>query len=904
MTTGLGAAAERPFAETTETETATATAAEAHWRAPLAGAEPVVAGLILSRRCALDFAALAPLGAGAALARLAEAESLAQARIPAAEALADSLFGLVTSCSEQERRTVLAVKRAVHNQRAVSAEQAATLAALGGPDLADKLACYDKARAGELECRAEAEALFERSIEEGRRTIATLAGGQDFLKALHLSGRQLVESSWRYSRQVLAEGRCDKSSRKMEARLVSFLYRMALKPSPFGAFVELRFHARDCAPAQSEAPTRRVIVARMLLLWLVNNLLSHPAIAEQARLRLNPLLSWEPDRITFFRRAEEGAFDMFGRERFVGLPRRPAIDRLLVEAGRRDDVPALVAEMVRQGESEEVVRTVLQRLVECGAIERTLAIPDQTLRYAEAAARAFAALPGEAAQRAGEVFESIDSIETALAGADVAERIGLVERLHGEIAAGCEISGEPVPAADSIKTYFYEEVGSRVARDDLAPELPEAAIADLAALTPAIGLFDELLIERLALYHFFRERFGASPGPVPLLDVYKAFSSLPPEVLEKRLAGGDCPEVASLHGLRREWIAEVRSRLGEGESEDLDLAAAPGLFDRPLPAFARGWDSTSFYLQPSDEGFAGPIAMNGATMGHGAAMARFCSVLDEGGELGAVLRESDRRAFPGVRRADISAVLGTNTNLHPPLWEEQLEYPGSLAADEGGAVVRLNGLALSADPGAHRLVLTGGGDPRPIALTPLNALYPTIGPSLYRFLSLLSPYGNFRSRAWLLHLTDRGRGLAQLPRLRFGRIVLQRRCRIVGAQSAATLAGADPMTLAGLAGFEAWRAEHRLPRRGFYSGFAGVGQGPGRSTVEAVLKQSRQMRLRKPHYFDFANPFLMRSLRADLSAHPDLNLLFEEALPDVAGYEGPAGGRAEEYIVQLDVPRR
>ncbi|MBV8688177.1 MAG: lantibiotic dehydratase [Alphaproteobacteria bacterium] len=900
--TGLDAAAERPTADMTGIGAAGFDESEA---TPLAAPRPQVAGLILSRRCALDFAALGPLGAEAAMATLAEAERLAGSCAEAAEALAGALFPLVSRCSETERRIVLAVKRAVHNQRDVTPEQAAALIALGGPAVDDALARYGRSRAEAIDARRRAEAQFEATLDGGRRTIATLAGGQDFLKALHLSGRQLVESSWRYSRGVLEEGRCDKASRKMEARLVSFLYRMALKPSPFGSFVELRFHARDSAPSTESAPTRHVVVARMLLLWLVNNLLRYPPIAAQARLRLNPLITWEPDRLTFFRRAEEGAYDMFGRERFVALPRRPAIDRLLAAAARQGSVPALIEEMVGHGEDEATVRAVLERLIECGAIERTLNIPDQTLRYARAAAEAFASMPGEAAERASQAFANIDAMETEFAEADVAGRISLVGRLYGEIESASAISGDSVPGPEGIKTYFYEEVGSRVPADAIVPEIPESVVSDLADLTPAIGLFDEILIERLALYHFFRERFGESGAPVPLLDMYKAFSSLAPEEIDRRLAGGDCPEVAALSVLRREWIQEVRARLAEHGGDEVDLrAVAPDLFRPPHRAFARPWDSASFYLQPSDAAFGGPIAMNGATMGHGAAMARFCSVLEERSELGAVLRRSDERAFPEARRADLTAVLGTNTNLHPPVWAEQIEYPGSLAADDGRPVLHLNALAVSADPDTHRLVLTSEGDPRPIDLTPLNALYPTIGPSLYRFLSLLSPYGNFRSRAWLLHLTERGRGLSGLPRIRYGSIVLQRRCRIVGADAAATLAETDPMTLEGLAAFEAWRRAHDLPRRGFYSGFAEAGSGRGRSTVEAVLKQSRQMRLRKPHFYDFANPFLMRALRAHLSANPELSLLFEECLPDAACYEGGGPSRAEEFIVQLDVPRR
>ena len=855
-----------------------------------------VSPFILARRCTINFADLSALSAADAVAAAGRRRDQVCAQDLQRQELADALFDLVTNCERNDRRSVLALKRAVHNHRAPADEDVRTVRRIANPVVARALDDHLAGSVRDRGLQCDAERAFDEAVAAGRTAIAELARREIFLKGLQVSGPKLVEAARRYSRQHLAGETIDKASRKMEARLVSFLYRTALKPSPFGTFTE--FRALVAGRTRPSSPARHyIVISRMLLLWVVNMMLTDPALCDVVPLRRNPLLHFKGDRITYFRRGDEGAQDMFGRERFVSLARLPAVERLmaLVEPGiAANDL------VVRLGGDPVAGRQLVAKLVDAGALERTLAIPDQTMRYAHAAALALAAIDHPKARTAASIFAGIDAIEADLGEADVELREALVDRLHGEIGRLCMLCDQPVPAADSIKTYFYEQVVAAVGEQSPVAVLPAALSDDLVALAPVIGLFDEMLVERLALAHFYRETFGFER--VGLLTLYKAFSSLDPMEIDARMAGRDCPEAATVIALRGAWIVRLRACIERvGDIDELDLRDVdPDLFAATMPSFVGVWDSTSFYLQPCSSDFAGQVVLNGATAGHGAAIARFCPAFPDTDDLAALIGETERRSFPGRRVADLTSVLGTNTNLHPPIWPTEIEYPGSTASP-GREVLHLHTLQVSFDPASYRLMMTTSGDDRPVSLASLNALYPAVGPGLYRFLSLLSPYGNFRSRAWLLNLTDRGRMLSGLPRLRLGRVVLQRRCRVVPPPAFRDVMTQDPMTLAGLVAYKDWASAHDLPMYGFYSGFAQNVPKLTTSSFEAVLNASRKTRLRKPHFYDFTNPFLMRTLRADLKAEPDYNILVEECLPD-ARISGADGYRAEEFIVQVDRP--
>jgi len=60
----------------------------------------------------------------------------------------------------------------------------------------------------------------------------------------------------------------------------------------------------------------------------------------------------------------------------------------------------------------------------------------------------------------------------------------------------------------------------------------------------------------------------------------------------------------------------------------------------------------------------------------------------------------------------------------------------------------------------------------------------------------------------------------------------------------------------------------------------------------------RRARAYKPHYLDFGSVFLVKALvRAIAGAGPDAVLVFEECLPDTAGYDDQVRA-AEEFAVE------
>ena len=115
----------------------------------------------------------------------------------------------------------------------------------------------------------------------------------------------------------------------------------------------------------------------------------------------------------------------------------------------------------------------------------------------------------------------------------------------------------------------------------------------------------------------------------------------------------------------------------------------------------------------------------------------------------------------------------------------------------------------------------------------------------------------------------------------------------------------NPLTLSGLAQVNHWRRSHGLPQNAFFKGLNGLAVNGGKgwqSGVDNIINKSNEVRMRKPHFVDFRNPFLCRVLQTQLDFSSRSQVVFEECVPDMSQYkEGGQTASAEEYIYQLDL---
>jgi hypothetical protein len=824
---------------------------------------------VLFRRGTLPWTALTGLVPEQTWALFDEAGHHDRQRAVLAAGLEQALHDAVPDLPVADRAAALALRRAVHNDRPAPPVPAAL------PETCRRqVDRWNRSRERSAALRAEAHACLDSELDTARKVLAEVARSPDFQAGLQLSGPDLHREVNAYATDPDDRRRKASRRRRAESTIVSYAYRVALKPSPFGRFTEIGAHpwAGPTGGAGGRVTTTRLNIG--LVAWLADQLRHVDGDGRLFRIRLNDTLTVDGDRALFLRPG-----DRVISARFTDLI------RLLQRVLGTDGLP--------EGELRELLPAdTIDSLVKVGLCHRDLGLPDQTLRPAAAVAdRVRAVLGAEHADG----FDRLQRIEDEFAGADVARRAVLLDDLNREVH---RISGEP-PEPDAMRAAIYEDVGTHRAPATWRPDVLEANREGLALFQRLLPLLDDATMTKLGLYRLFTGRYGTSAPPVDLLRFYEVFAALSPDETAALMTGTDDPHADLIRRHRADFYRRLQG--GElGGTEDGCTVVDPRRlrdFVAGLPGRLPAWRSTAYRVQFGAERGRTLAVVNGVTTGHGVFFSRFCELLRPAGpgawDLGTAVREHLRRTGP--RQTDITATLGLNFNLHPRLTAYELLYPGSVARPGADGVLTLADVTVAADPHRGRLRLLSRRDGEPLDLVPLNFLYPAAAPPLYRFLCGFAPTRTYRGGLW--EQTDRARPQAappHRPRVMLGDLVLDRRTWRVPIGE---LPAADRLD-----SFDRWWRGRGLPRTAFFRIVAPPPDGP-RDLISETRRwalEARTARLHKPHFLDVRHPFLLSVLDRQARSCPGGHLLVQECLPAVEDYrDGPPA--AEEFFVEHDL---
>lgn len=837
------------------------------------------------------------------------------ARAELAAAVSDEIYRLVPAVAPDERRDLLKLRRDLHNDRLPAPARVATAQrALSGAGRAALAGWLDSRRA-EDGLLATAEATFADELREGQQRLARLAGDEEFLRGVQLSGRQLYRDVRGYVARGGAPAGSAKEHRRIQSTIVSFAARASLRPSPFGSFTEVGAHQWRPEPS-SPRRLRLATAARGLLTWMAYELHRIDGADQLLRLRRNHLAEVRGERVELFTRGADGGHESFGAERFVTLPHSTPV-RLVLAALDGGPLPqsALLRRLTDAGVPPADASAFLDRLVAAGLCHRDLALPDQTPRLAEAIAARLAEVPTGQAAECARVFTGIQRIEDEFAGAGLDRRERLLAELDAQVHRFTQVCGMPPPPSYASRAPIFEDVGGLGTALSWRPALLERNAERFELMHRLLPVFDDSTIEHLGLYRFVAERFGPA-AKVPLLEVYRAFAKLAPADMSSFMLGaGDrsAEQVRRLRGDVLRYLAKLVDDAAGAPAVELDGGWLREFVDA-LPPFVPAWTDSAFRLQfvPATAEQAESVVVGDVTVGNGVFLSRFCDLLDRPGRwsLAEALRASLRTHHP--RHADLTAVLGANVNLHPRLAPLEIVYPGAVGYPEHDGTVNLRELLVAADPVGRRLrLVTGGG--APVELVPMNFLFPAAAPMLYRFLCVFAPVRTFRRGLWerLRHgeLVEHQPGVP-LPRLTFGDLVLDRRSWQLPA-AAIPADGAEEGSFAAILQLDRWRRELGLPTECFFRRVeprtpAGPAKATGPAGTDWLTQthrwalEARNARLRKPHFLDFRNPYLLRVFGKHVRAFPDGLVVLQEALPAPSGYLGVgAPPAAEELLVEF-----
>lgn len=867
--------------------------------------------IIVSRNCNLLFRELEQLKCNDTFDAFVVLDNIKKLRLETAEALVDILFKLASDQDDKTRNMIIKLKRAVFNDKMPKDEDASLLETLNNPNLNTMFDSWRNLFKKEEDLRNQLEEVHSRSLGAARLKIAELCHFEEFQKGVQFSGQRFFKKMKQYSEAVVNGLEINKPLRQTEEGLISFLYRMALKPSPFGSFTDIKMHLDSVKHPNANNSKRFSLCnpSRLLMQWLSYQCQKLPQLVDELPIRMNQTIKLDSGQLSFFSRPDDGTADMFGKEKFIKLKNSnifQEIETLL--SSEPLNKKTLIVQLMNSHGNKNQLDDYVEKLIKIGLLQRTMNIPDQTIRYSKAVSEYLSQFEDGQITEISNTFKEMHEIEIALQVADAHQREVLIKKFEDCFLKVVAMTNSENPGLNAARSLFYEDVGQVVFNFAEEQEKFSKSKMDLALLCKIIPLLEDSTIERFSLYKFFK-RLYKQDERVDFLDFYKTFSSMGVEEITQIMTGKACDEVKKIRDLRKKWYENlddmVRNNNGKSVAEmDAEWIAA---FINTIPDYVGVWSSAAFYLQHSPLETNDEYILNGASMGHGAMLSRFASIFTGDDSQRTVVNTIYEDIYHHESHddiADIASVLGINTNLHPHILNSAIEYPGSIADKKSyDKIYTLNDICIVPDDIQCRLKLTCKTTQKIISFLPLNFLYPTVGPSLYRFLYLFCPYGNFKGGIWRRYLSQFPQEANFcLPRLKLGSIVLSRRMWVFDAEEVLEVSKNKADFLKILEDVEKWRKHYGLPISGFYSQTLMDNKFDNWvSAVSSSIRDVNKIKARKPHFLDFRNPFLIKIFLKHLTESNNAKIIFQECLPDEKLYlENSDLPAAREHLVQIN----
>ena len=875
---------------------------------------PAAGRLALLRVATLPFAALEGLAAPEAVARCGELLAQ-QDHLDAEEAaLSDALHAAAGEPRGEDdpqgarrRLAVIALRRALHNRRSVSAERLAEVREALAPELFAAVEAHLAGRAELARREAEYAGAFAAGLGGARGALLALAADPLFREGVRLVSRSLFERLT----SLAATSTFRHTERHALAKLAAYAARFATKTSPNAIFCATALAEIGGGAARVTGTNRplrldaliSVAEARKISACLGSPLISGPAVWPAVVPRANPTLTladgvWSFWRPSSLRRDDDD--EVLSRTRA-----QEVLDLFFEEAGRGTlAVPALLAAVAGRYEAEvEELVPFFEQLVAKGILIAEIEPPyncRRPLRFvAEAMRRAGADAPWLAGVEAAE--REVDRLP-ALAPE---ERPAALDRLEKGLAA--------LPHHRPLKT---DEILRVDAASELAVTLPERVRADLELpLRRYVRLFAALYPEA-AFRHAWAARFLARhPADVdlPLLDLYhgtfEPADEPRPEAFPAPPPGEDA--AAALFARTTGWFAaRARAALAAGPAEDEEVLLTDEDWETLVDGLPEPFWSAGALFQiaaETPEAIAAGryrIVLN-ALFGAGIALARFAHLhggADPEGKENPVTREvarswetlargtgsgksADERIFAEISYNHFAR--SANAGLRPVLFRHEIELPGDRATP-GAEVIPLSEMTVRWDSAEGRFVLLWPA--RGVEVVPVISS----GVSPEGFVSFLVEIGRQGQQplAWFPGFDVPG--IAVWPRFTSGRVVLFRRRWIFPPGPAGDAPAPEPPREAGdpdseaalfFARVQRWRRRHALPRHVFLH------------TPEEP----------KPFFADLDSPLSADLLRRLLSpaagaAPPTLHVTEMLPAPDELWLADGDGRYASEILLHLSGP--
>ncbi|WBB77309.1 hypothetical protein O7606_13465 [Micromonospora sp. WMMD882] len=872
-----------------------------------------LAGYGIARVCSLSLDEIAGLSSRRLADLVDEADALDARWHAESRRVAETLTPVVPRLTDRgQRRRILDIRRLLHRGGELTDDHFADLAEIPEVGEADRLPRLRALRRRRTEVTGGLAEAYEQARRAEQAVLAELGLRPEILMSAQLTGANVAQNLRRFARDVAAGQAGDKRSRTTEATLVNLVARSALKPSPFSRLVHTRpvlftdDAETDVAgqPATTEPGSPRSVcrLPRQLVEWVERTLCRHSDLRPALVLRRAPIVARAKGGVALLVRGRDGTDQPASAERVV---RAEEDDLLAVLLDLPADQPVSLPELRRRcAERFDVdpaaLRAGVEELVTSGVLGWDLGVDEQEPTPMLRLARL---LPPDGDPRLRGVVARLSDIEAGFGPMGPEQREAALADVRRCVTELAELCDAPLPPLEAARSLIYEDLVTTrprtESRADWQRHLP--ALSTLHDLAP---LFDDDAHVRAIVADVVGQTFG--PGPHRLLPLYSALSTPRARaLLTRRLRELSAPVPTELRRLQDAVLAQAAPH--DGVETTLDRRRLTEVVAE-LPAWVARWERVGWQVQRTRA--ADPLlVVNDVSLGYARPISRFCAAYEMADEGSAdftarVRADIARHDDPDAPLTDLCAVLGINSNVHPPLLGRHLRYPcgtpGEWGADSG---ISLEDCWAEVDTTACRLRLRHGRTGPVLRLVPLNFLLNDLAPQFYRFLNFFGA-GTLANIGWWDRVDQRRPdrpGIRRYPRVRLDDVVLARRAWKVSSSELPVVDGLS--RLDAHRAVRRWRADVGLPEQVFCRSLT-VPDPLVPRTIDEQESWSRRLQQfpssaeRKPALVDFTSVTSVsswfRTLRRGAA-----DLTFQECLPEVGpDRPGDPGGHVTEFTIE------
>ncbi len=864
-----------------------------------------ISKFIISRRCNLPISSLKNLRDEELFNCIDEMTMLRNTKEKMSEILVENLYQIIPKVSNTHRDSFIQLKRDIYNNRIVQNSHDDIINHYKLDELKDNLNSLIEMNSRIKTIEQQLHEYHDNYLNRSRTIISELCSDSYFQKSLQLSGQRLIKKISEYQIAANNNVTINKKLKQTEETLLSYYYRMILKPSPFASFTSIIAHIQNDSISNNVAKKHGFCsISRTLIKWLENQCLNNDSIIASIPLRVNSTIIENRDEIRFFTRANETSKNMYGGEKYIKIKNSAFINKIVILLNQHNFCQKeLIDELNISDELKDNVSQYINELINIGLLERKLFIPDLTIYYAHDLSIFLKECHSETSQILARHFHQLDIIEKSFHELTVNQRRAkLIEFEHIINKILSLLSLDKINLSD-MRNYIYEDVGE--IHYDLDEKLNnfEKYKKEFSTLSKILPILDDSVIERLSIYHYFIKLYPDDNTSVPLLEFYNEFGKLDIQKLTLIMQGKTSSVVRNIKALRSEWYAMLNSLINTNKnSDEININENwLNLFVKKIPNYVYDSKSSIYYVQQCKNVNDEQLMFNGSSMGYGALYSRFCSIFgNDNNPVNKALIKSLEESFDIKNMFDLAAVLGVNTNIHPEILQNYIEYPGCVAKKSTikSKIYTLNDISIKADRSKQRLVLIHNKTNEEISFIPLNFLYPAVGPNLYRFLYLFTPFTNYKGGIWGKYLNNYPDDESTyFPRLTLGNIILDRQTWKFPTKSFSAASAQDNIMYF-LDALKKWRDEWKIPEHIFYhQSSKNLNSSDWIIAMKEYLTFSGKAKRRKPHFLDFKNPLLIKMFQKVIKENTENNIWIRECLPEVSQSELEY---TQEYLIQIN----